>query len=86
MNLIFHLILCFMHLEFKKSCNKKLLSLAFHILVQEENSFILLLILIFFWIWEAITFFFLVTREACTIMVCYFYNLWAKRIFISVVF
>lgn len=37
MNLIFHLILCFMHLEFKKSCSKKLLSLAFHILVQEEN-------------------------------------------------
>lgn len=48
MNLIFHLILYFMHLEFKKFCSKKLLSLAFHILVQKESKFILHLTLISF--------------------------------------
>lgn len=42
-----------------------LLSLAFHILVQEERKFILHLIFLFFffWIWDAIIFlsYFLVT-------------------------
>lgn len=57
MNLIFHLILCFMHLEFKKLGSKTLLSLAFPLLVQEESKFILHLILISFWIWRAIIFF-----------------------------
>lgn len=77
-----------MHLEFKKFRGEMLLSLVFHILVQDESKFILYWILISFWIWDMIIFFsyFLVTKEAWTILACYFYKLWANRIFITGLF